>query len=215
MSDVQGIVKRITSRQAGRGKAYNLQMDSGDWFGYGFEQPNFGEGSEVCFDVDWNGQYGNVRKGSLQVLSGGGNQGGGYQQNNGGGYQNSQGNRGGNTGGGRGGQSHGGSGSRKSGGRDQYWEDKAKRDVVVQRQIQFQASRNAAIAAVDIALKNDCLPLPQKKGDRLDAVLAVIAEVTERFNYETDCVANPGANPSGNPAEPHGVQDDMNNGYQE
>jgi len=210
MAEVYGRVKRINSRPAGRGTAWNIQMDSGDWFGYGFEQPNFGEGSEVSFDVDWNGQYGNVRKGSLQVIGGqqqqpqGGQGGGGYQ----GGGQRPAG------GGGRGQGNRGGyQNNKKSGGKDNYWEEKAKRDLVVQRQIQHQASRNAAIAVVGTALANDALSLPAKKGDKLDAILAVVDEVTDRYDFAVDAVGIAAGNGNAQPAEPNNVQDDMN--YQE
>jgi hypothetical protein len=185
-------------------------MDSGDWYGYGFERPNFGEGDEVSFDVDWNGQYGNVRKGSLQVVGGGGQQqqqsrqgGGSYQNNRGGSPRNS----GGRPGGG------GGYQKKTSGGREAYWDEKAKRDVVVQRQIQHQASRNAAISVVSAALANNALSLPSKKGDQLDALLAVVDEITERYDFAVDAVGIAAAGGNANPSEPNNVQDDMN--YQE
>ena len=212
MAEVYGRVQRITSRPAGKGTAYNLQMDSGDWFGYRFERPNFGEGAEVSFDVDWNGQYGNVRKGSLQIVGGGqqqpqqgGQGGGGYQGNRGGGPRNSG-----------GGQGRGSYSKPKSGGKDNYWDEKAKRDVVVQRQIQHQASRNAAITVIGTALANDAVSLPAKKGDKLDAILALVDEVTDRYDFAVDAVGIAAANGNANPAEPNNVQDDMQQGgYQE
>lgn len=58
--------------------------------------------------------------------------------------------------------------------------------------IQYQASRNAAIEAVNMALQADALPLPAKKGDKFDALLALIDDVTVRFHVATDKVVHDG-----------------------
>lgn len=213
MPQVTGVVKRIMSR----GKAYNLQMDSGDYFGFGFDAPNFGEGAEIGFDVQYNGNFANVVKGSVEVYNAGSpqqQQQGGYQQGRqgGGGYQGGGRSGGGNRGGGQG----GGYKNKASGGKDNYWEEKAKRDVVVQRQIQHQASRNAAIALVTGALTNGAVSLPTKKGDQLDAIIALVDEITERYDFAVDAVGIAAGSPrQGNAPEPRNVQDDMNGGYQE
>ena len=58
--------------------------------------------------------------------------------------------------------------------------------------IQYQASRNAAIEAVGLALQADALPLPAKKGDKFDALLALISDVTVQFHAATDKVVADG-----------------------
>lgn len=188
MADVYGTVKRITNR----GKAWNVQMDSGEWFGMGYQQPDFGEGSEIAFDVEYNGQYANVAKGSIEVINAvqqqqqqrpqqGGyqqRQGGGYQQRQGGGYQQRQ-------GGAQGAPQRGGYQQRAQqgagGGKDQYWKDKEKRDIDTQARIQLQACRNSALTLVQMGLANDCIPLPAKKADRLGALIAIVDEITLQY----------------------------------
>ena len=46
MSKVIGTVDRIKQH----GRAYNLQVN-GEWYGFGFNQPDFEEGTEVEFDM--------------------------------------------------------------------------------------------------------------------------------------------------------------------
>ncbi len=59
--------------------------------------------------------------------------------------------------------------------------------------IQYQASRNSAIAVIDMALKTDSVPLPTKKSDRYDAILALVDDLTTQFHVKTDkVVANEG-----------------------
>lgn len=179
MADVFGRVQRITNR----GKAWNLQMDNGEWFGFGYDQPVFGEGSEISFDVEYNGRFANVAQGTVEVINmvqgqqqrprqgGGQRQGGGYQQRQGGGqrggYQQRQG----------GGQRPAAGGNDK----DQYWKNKERDDKLRQVVIEHQSARNAAIDLVGIALQHDCLPLPAKKADKYDALVAAVDLLTEKF----------------------------------
>lgn len=72
--------------------------------------------------------------------------------------------------------------------KDQYWENKEKRDVRVQRQIQHQASRNSAIELVKVAVQADALALPAKKADKMDALVALVNELTDQFNADTVAV---------------------------
>lgn len=50
-----------------------------------------------------------------------------------------------------------------------------------QLSIHYQSSRNAAIALVGAALQAGAVALPAKKGDQLDALLALTEDVTNRF----------------------------------
>lgn len=69
MSNVTGIVNRMNSRQAGRGTVWSIEVN-GTWYGGMWDQPNCNEGDNVEFVGEQNGQYWNVRKGSLKVVEG-------------------------------------------------------------------------------------------------------------------------------------------------
>lgn len=59
--------------------------------------------------------------------------------------------------------------------------------------IQYQASRNAAIHLLDVMVTAGALPLPTKKGDQYDAILAIVDDITNQFHTKTDkVVANEG-----------------------
>lgn len=55
----------------------------------------------------------------------------------------------------------------------------------MQQHIQFQASRNAAIAALDSMLKVEAVKLPPKQADKYDAYLELLDTLTGRFNGQT------------------------------
>lgn len=226
---VSGIVDDIYSRRTNNGEMWNVVVNGQD-VGWGKFPPKFGVGSEVEFDIRWNGNYANADWDTLNVINKVGegprsnNGGGGGQRNQGGG-----GRQGGNGGGGYGGRSNGGSngGSRNGGGgggyggqrqdrqqqqqaprqqtrapqggdgKDDYWRRKEERDVEVQRAIQYQSSRNAAIAAFDVLLKAEAVKLPAKQADKYDAALALIEELTDHFNHQVDGLGNPGGQGSG------------------
>lgn len=78
MSDhVVGIVAKITSKEAGKNKnlIYSLCIEEegrdDEWYGYGWDEPNFSEGAEVEFDIAWNNDYPNVDVDSLNVIADG------------------------------------------------------------------------------------------------------------------------------------------------
>lgn len=227
---VEGIVEDIYPRSTNNGEFWNIKLNGQD-FGWGKFPPKFGVGSDIGFEIQWNGNYANVNWDSVQVNnqvgngpaqgggSGrsqgggqrqGGNGGGGYQRSNGGGGQRPQGGGGYQRGAGRsgqpgnGGQQGGyqrqGGGQQQqarpqqqqqrapqggAGGKDDYWARKEERDVEVQKAIQYQASRNAAIATLDILLKAEAVKLPAKQADKYDAALALLDTLTERFNEQT------------------------------
>lgn len=75
-------------------------------------------------------------------------------------------------------------------GKDDYWARKEERDVDVQKAIQYQASRNAAIAALDSMLTVEAVKLPAKQADKYDAYLALLEELTDHFNKQTSSLGN-------------------------
>lgn len=167
---VTGNVQRITTRQAGRGTATNIQVN-GQWYGCGFNGVPCQEGDVIQFTATQNGQYWNADVRTIQVLSGGG----GQQQQAPAQQRQQQGPA----------RAQGGNARASSGGsRDAYWEKKEERDVITQKVIQLQASRNSAIAVCSAAVSAGILPLPTKKADAFDAFLAAVDEVTARFERD-------------------------------
>lgn len=57
-----------------------------------------------------------------------------------------------------------------------------RRNDSTQKAIQFQAARNAAIEVVKLAVDKQLVKLPAKQSDQLDVVLALIDEITERYD---------------------------------
>lgn len=150
---MQGVVKRITTKTIPNGsQVFNIQMDDGDWYGFGFDKPAFSEGQQISFEVEFNGRYKNVAKGSAQVIGGAPAP---AQQ-----------------------QQPAASGSM---GRDDFWANKEKRDIVVQRIIQYQAARNSAIELVKVAVEAEAIALPAKKADKMDALVAIVRELTDVY----------------------------------
>ena len=75
MSDhVEGIVAKISEKPTSNGGTiYNicLEIDGADdeWFGHGFDEPIFQEGDEIEFDIEYNGDYCNVDKATVSIIS--------------------------------------------------------------------------------------------------------------------------------------------------
>jgi hypothetical protein len=57
---IKGIVEVLSEKPAGRGKVYNIKMDSGEWFGCGFDKPAFKQGDCIEFEVVLNERNGTV-----------------------------------------------------------------------------------------------------------------------------------------------------------
>ena len=166
MSQVQGVVEQVSQR----GKATNIKVN-GAWYGAGFNGVTCQQGDTVSFTVEQNGQYLNVVRNSLQVIGGGTPQQPQQQyQAPAQSYAKPQ----------RRSESSGGGMTK-----DDYWKNREERDVETQKRIQLQAARKAAVAACSAALQAGILPVPAKKADAFDAFLAVVDEVTERYNNQT------------------------------
>lgn len=66
--------------------------------------------------------------------------------------------------------------------REKYWDDKAISDKLKERQIQYQSARNAAIAVVDILVRDKILQLATgAKADNVAVVLGKIGDLTDEF----------------------------------
>ncbi len=202
MSDtVFGVVEKITEKKTAKGTFYSINVE-GDWYGFGKEAPDFGEGSEVEFDIRWNGDFANVDNDTLDVVDlvepekkkapargrGRGNSGGSDRKSSGG-------------------RSAGRSNSRRNNDDDDDEDDKpsrgrsssrkpaskpaaksggagAKADVdwdLKDKKIQWQSCRNAAIELAQVAIACEALVLPAKKADKLEALEAWVSEKTQEF----------------------------------
>lgn len=153
-----GQVKRILSKPAGKGTAYNfVVVENGQdvWYGHGFAPPKFQEGDTVSFEWTQNGNFKNVLPRTVRVVAGEPASSPAPQQS-----QSAP-------------PARGGFGNN-------------------QLAIQYQASRNSAIAVVEAAIRSDSLPLPAKKGDRYDALLALVDDLTNQFHIKTDKVVENG-----------------------
>lgn len=171
MSDlILGNVEKITEKKTARGTFFSIKVN-GDWYGFGKYPPKFGEGSEIEFEVQYNGDFANVDTKSVEVLDLVEAQ----QQDRGG--------RGGNRGQ-RGGSRNprGGRGDSQQAPQKAPANDKPAADWDLKdEKIQWQAARNSAIALADLAIKAEALKLPAKQADKLDALEAYVSEKTKQF----------------------------------
>lgn len=142
MAKVTGVVEKISQR----GNAFNICVD-GNWYGFGFTEPDFKEGVTVEFDVAMRGRYANVDNDTFKVVKKA-------------------------------------SASKKGGTAGGYnsYDDR-------QRSINWQSARNAAIAIATTAVEAGVVALPAAKAKKLDAVLALVDELTGRYYYDTELVA--------------------------
>lgn len=199
MSDhVIGIVAKITSKEAGKNNnlIYNLCIEEDgrddEWYGYGWDEPQFTEGAEIEFDIEWNGDYPNVDVDSVNVIADGEPK------------RSSRGSssRGKSSGGGRSGgrssgnsRSSGGSSRGKSSSRSSTpsrGASKAKgkaadttmsKDEWKQKDnmIRRQACMNTAINLIGLMQTAGVLPKPKTKSDGFDALAALCDEEAIRL----------------------------------
>lgn len=192
MSDhVEGLVAKITEKPTRNGGTmYNVCLEiaggEDEWFGYGFDKPEFFEGDEIEFDIEYNGDYANVDAKSVNILSEGEGEKKpaprGRSNGRSGGRQSSS----RSAGSSRGGSSRSSKpaakrsgGNKSTGGADDKMskEDWANKDKIIRR----QACMNTAIQLIGAAVKCDLVALPTKKADKLDAFIALCDEEAIRL----------------------------------
>ena len=127
----------------------------GNWYGFGFESPGFEEGTVVEFDVKANGKWKNVDNDTLKVL-------------------------------GKSTAPKKEAAETYSGGnREDYWSKKEERDVVVQRQICYQASRNSALSFMTLLMEAGAVKMPTKQADKVAVMEEVLNHYTVMFTEAT------------------------------
>lgn len=138
--------------------------------GWGFNAPTFKEGIWLKATVSQDGKYLNYKGGSFQVADGAEPAVSESAQRSA-------------TGAGR---------SNAGAGRNEYWENKEKRDVeVTQPRIQYQSARKDAIQVVASLVALDALPISKassKAGEakRYEQVMEIIDKITVRFYEDTE-----------------------------
>ena len=161
MSRESGVVEKI----AKGAKAYSALVN-GTWYGAGFSPPsNFKEGDNIDFEYTVNGKFKNMTVPSVKVAD-----------------------KATETESPKAPQKTFSKGGGTS--RDTYWEDKAEKDKNTQREIRLQASRNAAIAFVDVLLKNDALPTGTVKKNKAGVIEEAVSHFTSQFYDETERVGS-------------------------
>ncbi len=201
MSDhVVGIVAKITSKEAGKNNnlIYNLCIEEegrdDEWYGYGWDEPDFTEGAEIEFDISWNGDYPNVDVDSVNVIADGEpkqakRSSRGSSRNSGSSGRSSRGSSGSSRGSSRskpsssrGSSSRSSSGGNKSKGKGtpdttmskDEWKQK---DNMIRR----QACMNTAINLIGLMQTAGVLPKPKTKSDGFDALAALCDEEAIRL----------------------------------
>lgn len=68
MGQAAGIVEAVSSRPtANGGNAYNVKLNDGNWYGYGFEKPAFDKGADIEFTFTQNGKFSNVDSSTVVI----------------------------------------------------------------------------------------------------------------------------------------------------
>lgn len=162
MQTAKETVQKVWANTVANGKtAYNIQMQSGEKYGHGFNVPNFKDGDTIEFVYKQNGKYKNIDPNSVKVVDN-------TPQTSNGAMPNTGNVRGGGV------------------SKDEYWANKEKADVDRQKEIRYQASRNQAIEVAAIALRADVIKLPTKQADRLGVLLGFIEARTNEFAKQTE-----------------------------
>ncbi len=224
MSDhVEGIVAKITSKDTRNGgKIYNVCIEADgqddEWFGVGFDQPEYQEGDLIEFDIEYNGDYANVDPKTVNILEEGEPKPKRNSRSSGG---NSRGSSGRSSGSSSRSSSRSSSkparnssparGTSKGKGKSDApaslsKEEWAQKDKIIRR----QACMNTAIALISSAVANELVALPTKKSDKLDAYIALCDEEAERlYNQYEEQVYGGGQKRSGSNSRNNQYDDDI------
>ncbi len=197
---MSGFVESINSKPTnGKNDLWSIKVD-GDWFGHGFDEPNFDVGAEIEFEITMNGDYENVDVDTVVVLQEAPDRGRGKGSNRGssrGGSKRGS-SRGGSRGNGRGSSSRGNSSrgnsnrgssrgsSRRSGTQKEEKTDWARKDNL----IRLQSSQNTAIATIGMMVMHSLIALPKKKSEHMDAITALIEKEAKRLFDKYDDIAD-------------------------
>jgi len=232
---VIGIVAKITSKKAGKNDnlIYNLCIEEDgredEWYGYGWDEPQFTEGAEIEFDIDWNGDYANVDVDSVNVIADGepksnsrsrssssrGNSRSSGRSSSGGGRSSGSSSRGNSRG--KPSSSRGSSNSSRSSGNASKGKGSAdttmSKDEWKQKDnmIRRQACMNTAINLIGLMQTAGVLPKPTKKSEGFDALAALCDEEAVRLydQYEEQVYGGGTSKRGGSKQEEASYDDDI------
>lgn len=175
-SVVEGAVEFVKQNNAGY---YAVKMSDGQWYGCAKDKPEFDKGDNIRFEVVTNGRYLNVDMDSVEMLGKSAAPARRAPPARTGGAQKFT----------------------KDVSKDEYWKAKeardiarddrlAKRDIMTQNEIRLQASRNAAIELMGIALSSGIVVLKdeKKKGQNFDILTTYVDKLTAKYYEETKAV---------------------------
>lgn len=153
----KGYVQWVGSKPFGQRISWSLRLKNVDqWYNCGGQDPNVSINDHVEFDYTEKDGRGYINMGSFKKLSSSP-------------------------------EVHQGTGSKdlaKSGNvKEDYWNEKSRKDDSKDLRIQWQSARNAAIEVVGILVTNGSLKLPEK--NQSDAILGKIADLTDKFYKES------------------------------
>lgn len=156
---MKGKVEVLRQNDKGAWSAKIVDGSAETWYGLGFKKPSISQGDMIEFEASQNGRFWNIDQKSIQVVQND------VQQNK------------------PVSDVVGSSGGAQS--KDEFWSNKEKKEEFKQKQINWQAARNSAIALVPTLLEQGVVKLPTKKADQYDAVLGVVDELSVRFYNDT------------------------------
>jgi len=151
---VQGTVDRVYDKAWQDKTLYSFKLvGDSQYYRVGTRQPNFSNGDNVTFQVEWKGNNANVDFKSIKV---GGSAPAPSQSSSGGG------------------------GGKSAGSRDDYWAKKEAYDKeVTQPRITYASAQHDATAIVCAALAHDAIGFGNaKKSDRLEIIVGYVKETT-------------------------------------
>jgi hypothetical protein len=191
-SVVEGTVEFVKQNAAGY---YAAKMSDGQWYGCNKDKPEFDKGDNIRFEIVTNGRYLNMVMETVEMLGKSAaparkappaRSGGGAQK------------------------------FTKDVSKDEYWKAKeardiarderlAKRDTIVQNEIRLQASRNAAIELMGIALSSGIVVLKdeKKKGQNFDILTTYVDKLTSKYYDATKAINAEIEAPDLDPVEAH------------
>lgn len=151
---ISGIVDRVGEKSMANGrKLYSIKLQNNPtWFGTKFSHPGVSQGQQVEFEAAQNERgYWDVRPGTIKAKADAPAVTGPAVRQT---FTNAK---------------------------DDYWTRKEERDLVENERRHEGASRNTAIAFVDLLLKNNALAVPSKKAELADAILKYVETYKEQF----------------------------------
>lgn len=183
----QGVVGKINHNEKFGLYSFALKNQDG-WHSLGEHPPTFKEGDSIQFDSVTKGKY-NYAQNVTPWVDGGAAQ--APRVNS---FSNASNNSGGGYRGGRA-KSFGG----KSDEEKLYWSKKDATQELVQKKIEIQAARNAAIETAKFLYEADLVAKPKAKGEQYDAFLALVDQIASDYMANTE--ARLGNRPADNTSE--------------